>query len=72
MTFSLFLWVCSLSCAKLSPRKELLVGGYEDSSLRMWSTGEEKLRVRRKAVDVSKVFLSGDCITPDVEEATER
>ncbi|PIK37460.1 putative TAF5-like RNA polymerase II [Apostichopus japonicus] len=60
-----------LSCAKLSPRKELLVGGYEDSSLRMWSTGEEKRRVRRKAVDVSKVFLSGDCITPDVEEATE-
>lgn len=59
-----------LSCAKYSPQEELLVGGYEDSCLRTWSTTGQWRKSKRRLPDVSKVFLSGDCVSLDEENDT--
>ncbi|XP_038061204.1 TAF5-like RNA polymerase II p300/CBP-associated factor-associated factor 65 kDa subunit 5L [Patiria miniata] len=51
-----------LSCATVSADRSLLCGGFEDSSIQVWSLNSKKLRAAPHSVDVSRVHVAGDCV----------
>ncbi|KAJ8020837.1 hypothetical protein HOLleu_40535 [Holothuria leucospilota] len=57
-----------LSCARYSHDKNVLVGGYEDSALRIWNTKGQKWKSTSHQVDVSRIYLSGDVVNSDDSE----
>ncbi|XP_072042704.1 TAF5-like RNA polymerase II p300/CBP-associated factor-associated factor 65 kDa subunit 5L [Amphiura filiformis] len=57
-----------LCCTNISQDSTLLIGGFEDASMKAWSLSPKKLKTARHHVDVSTVHLAGDCFDDIIRE----
>ncbi|XP_071958394.1 TAF5-like RNA polymerase II p300/CBP-associated factor-associated factor 65 kDa subunit 5L isoform X2 [Antedon mediterranea] len=56
-----------LACTSLSHDAQLLCGGFENSSLQVWSLTSKKLKRQQRAADVSKIHVAGEFIEEKLE-----
>ncbi|KAG9484048.1 hypothetical protein GDO78_009771 [Eleutherodactylus coqui] len=55
----------SLNTADISPNGRLLVAGFDNSSIKLWSLRTKKLRTELRRVDVSRLRLASDVLEED-------
>ena len=48
--------------------RALLLGGFEDSSVRLWTLTGRKLKAEDHAVDVSRIHVAGDYVDGQLAE----
>ncbi|KAG8583304.1 hypothetical protein GDO81_008364 [Engystomops pustulosus] len=54
-----------LNSADMSPNRKLLVAGFDNSSIKLWSLRTKKLKTEPNRVDVSRIRLASDIIEED-------
>ncbi|XP_044146029.1 TAF5-like RNA polymerase II p300/CBP-associated factor-associated factor 65 kDa subunit 5L isoform X2 [Bufo gargarizans] len=54
-----------LNTADISPNGKLLVAGFDNSSIKLWSLRTKKLRAETNRVDVSRIQLASDILEED-------